>query len=58
MSLFQGGDISDIRKTRTLHIEELKINNLQHLCYECNEIINANAKNSPIRSIKTPKHLK
>ena len=46
MSLFQEGDISDIRKTCTLHIEGLKINNLQHPCNECNEIINANAKTS------------
>lgn len=44
MSLFQESDISDIKETHTLHIEELKINNLRHPCNECNEIINAYVK--------------
>ena len=35
----QQNDISDIRKTSTLHVEILIFNCLQHLCDECNRIV-------------------
>ena len=38
MSLAHKSDISDMRKTSTLHVGILIFNGLQHLCDECNEI--------------------
>jgi hypothetical protein len=42
MSLLWASDISDIRKTSTLHVGILIFSGLQHLCDECNRISKVN----------------